>query len=212
MAYAADLPIEHITDHAVGAVFLQIHNNGRLLVLVHEYTGRWNDGELHTTLRLPLGKGLPGESIGTTLNREMIEEVAAEPGDFDFEILAPAPLYWEVVPHDATGERSHLKVVFPARHKSGRIRDFVRVDDAGTEEEETHGPLQYLEITRLLTRMWKEKSPRVHRLAVVGALYWCARQNPRVASFYQRLRHDRARDLAGFAPYHAVVSEYLARG
>ena len=212
MAFAGDQPITHITDHAVGAVFLQSHHNGRLVVLAHDYTGRWNDGELHTTLRLPLGKGKPGESIGATLNREMIEEVAAEPGDFDFEILSPAPLYWEVVPHDATGERSHLKVVFAARIKRGHIRNFACVDDAGTFEEETHGPLQFLEITRVLSRMWKEKSPRVHRLAVVGALYWCARQNPRIAEFYRRLRDERARDLAAFEPYHPVVNEYLARG
>lgn len=209
---ATVFPITHITDHAVGAVFLQVHHNGRIVVLVHEYTGRWTNGEVHTTLRLPLGKGQPGENIGATLSREMIEEVAAEPGGFDFEILAPAPLYWEVVSHDVTRERSHLKAVFAARHTGGRIRDFPRVDDLGTGEEETHGPLQFLEITRALSRMWKEKSPRVHRLAVVAALYWCARQNPRVAGFYQRLRDERSRDLVAFEPYHQVVSEYLARG
>lgn len=207
-----ELPIHNIVDHGVGAVFLQMHHNGRMLVLAHEYTGRGRDGTIYTTLRMPFGKGKPGENIGATLNREMLEEVAADEKDFDFEILSPAPLYWEVVPDDETGERTHLKVLYPARHRHGKIRDFARVDDPGTEDEETHGPLQWIEVTRLLTRMWKEKAPRVHRLGVVSALLWCARQNPRLARFYQRLRTDRQRDVVHFEPYHPVVAEYLGRG
>jgi hypothetical protein len=212
MLHPLDQPILRIVDHAVGAVFFHTHHNGRLLVLAHEYTGRGRDGQPYTTLRMPFGKGKPGENIGATLNREMIEEVAADPSDFDFEVLSPAPLYWEVVPDDETGERTHLKAVFPARHSKGHIRDFMRVDDPGTDDEETHGPLQWIEVSRLLTRMWKEKAPRVHRLAVVSALLWISRQNARVARFYYRLRTDRARDVAHFEPYHAVVNEYLARG
>lgn len=211
MLHPVEQDILRIFDHGVGAVFLQIDHDGRLLVLAHEYTGRNRGGQSFTTLRVPFGKGQPGESVRATLNREVVEEVAADPTDFDFEVLSVAPLYWEVVPDDETGERTHLKVFFPARHRRGAIRDFLRVDDPTTEDQEIHGPLQWIEVSRLLNQMWKEMAPRMHRLGVVSALIWAATKYAAVAYHYGRLCADRARDVASFKPFHPVVDDYLAR-
>ncbi len=88
MTHPAEQDILRIVDHGVGAVFLQVDHDGSMLVLAHEYTGRNREGQVFTTLRMPFGKSRTDESVRATLNREVVEEVAADPTDFD--LLRPA--------------------------------------------------------------------------------------------------------------------------
>jgi len=204
-------PITRIDDHGVGAVFLQTQITGTMLVLAQEYTRVGRGGTPFTTLRLPFGSGATGEGVRATLNRTVLEEAAANAADFDFETLSAAPLYWQVVTSDKSGDRTHLKVVFPARIGRGATRDCRRITDAGTEREEELGPLQWFDIEQLLPRMMNEASPIVHRLGVVSALFWASRQSATVARYYQKQRRYYARALASFEPFHPVVDEYLGR-
>lgn len=201
--------ITRIETHGVGAVFVQEDAHGHVLVLAHEYTGPGREGQVFTSLRMPFGSGQLGERPAATLHREILEEVAADHANFDFEVVSPAPVFWEVVPDDETRARTHLKAFFLVRLRRGAVRDVPRLDDPGTGAEERHGPLQLIEIGHLLSRMWREKAPRVHRLAVVGALVWMAREKPAVALRYGRLCALRQRDLRSFEPYHPVVYAYL---
>ena len=206
-----DQPIRQIEGHGVGGVFLQMRRTGAMLVLAHEYTGLGRHGLPFTSLRIPFGTGVPGECVRATLNRKMREEVAADPSDFGFEVLSQTPLYWQVASCQQSGERSHLKLAYPAQLDRGVIREFRLVSDAGTTREENLGPLTWFDVGDLLRRMMSEGSPQVHRLAVVSALFWAARRNTTLARCYAAERKYYARALSSFDPFHPVVTDYLSR-
>ena len=140
----SDQPITRIDDHGAGVVFLSPQSNGQVLVLVHDYTRCDGRGVPLTTLRVPFGTGLPGESVFTTLSRVVLAEVAENPADFDFEVTAPSPVFWQVRTGDTSRERTHLKAIYTARHCMGRIRTTECVFDADTERETRLSPILFI--------------------------------------------------------------------
>jgi hypothetical protein len=207
----SDQSITRIDDHGAGVVFLSPQSNGRVSVLVHDYTRRDGRGVSVTTLRVPFRTGLPGECVFTTLSRVVMEEVAEDPADFDFEVTDPSPVFWQVRTGDTSRERTHLQAIFTARHCRGPIRNTERVCDAGTDREKRLSPLRWFDLEDAVREMATSPTPRAHRLGVVSTLFWICRRDPDVAQNYAWLCARNADALRHFESHPPIVEEYLAR-
>src|SRR3989344_7726524 len=143
---------KRVTSHAIGTVFTEVEPSGLVQIAVMNYT-RNN----RTTLRVPMGKSLKGkrETLTETLIREVMQEAPDEPTEFGYELLFGSRLvYWEAVQDDENPETElHLKAFFAAKVTAGKLRTFQASEHGDTPEEETLGPLMYIEARELVGRM-----------------------------------------------------------
>lgn len=191
-----------ILRHGVGGVFVRRATRGRLFVLAHHYAKKGT-----TTLRLPSGTCQPHESVFATLRREMLEEVAAQPDDFEFRLVFPKPVYFKLDHDDSTGKVTFLKVFFALEITRGIYRNSELVDDAGTPDEELLGPLYWWDIGDLLSLL----TLRVHQLAVAATLLLLAQSHGVIHRRYKQTLSHWTRHTYKLQMENPAVTEYVTR-
>lgn len=177
-----------ITSHAVGAIIFHVNDDGMVWIMTMPYT---KNG--HRTIRIPMGTGEVGETVRDTLDREIREEVARDPGNFTINILGDFPVATEFGSDESAPGGIHAKLFF-AIETDGDVRD-VEMNDG----DEFLGVLELREIQSLLENSKNgEKVIRSHRLALGKTLSVLAQLRV-IADTYQSFLRDITRG-EGVAP------------
>jgi len=161
-------------------------NDGEVELLAITYSVDRPNAPLWTTWRFPSETGEKGESPLDTAGRCLREEVADNPGCFNFRFLNDeGPIATEVVPGDFRG--THNKCVFIAEITFGnlRTRDKLEPKKKGRPKE-ILGPPTWLEVREVMQRM-RVSGICFHIGALLKALSFLAGQNRYVAQHYSDL-------------------------
>jgi hypothetical protein len=138
----------------------------------------------------------------------MYEEVAApRSDDFEFRLVFPHPVYFNLCRDDRTRKLTYLKVFFIFQITHGAPRDVTLIDDEGTPEAEILGPLRWYDIGSLVPRL----TLRVHQCAVAATLLLLAQSNVALRSRYQHTWSRWERHTTQLQIKDPVVTEYVTR-
>lgn len=139
-----------ITSHAAGAIAFQFTQDPvRRLTLMEFLNMNYTDHKRRdrVSVRVPLGKGDPGEGFAETVDREFREEIAKRETEFDIDVFNLFPVYVALVQDEDHQDGIHLKAFVVVGVRSVQLRDYIRKETDGSE---THGPLRFTEAKTLI--------------------------------------------------------------
>ena len=148
-----------ITSHAVGAVEVVVGPDGRVMCAQMKYeTARsWSYRHMMET-----GEG--SETIIETLRNGLLNEIAADPKVFEYELLKEEPILVETSVDTRNHDGTHLKVFFLIKTTKGELRSIEKQDG-----DEKLGPVRRSEIKGVID-ITEGKTVPVHVRASKAAL------------------------------------------
>lgn len=155
-----------IVSHAVQMIVPRFLEDGTVMVAMMPYTKGYGTKEAFTTLRLPTETRRNGEGVKGTALRGVRDEVAKDKSHFVVEPWGLA--YVELCQDQADPNGLHAKVAMVMAHVSGDLRDHGAVDEDDADEH--HGPMEWVDIRKVLEGKTRLRSIRSHKVALCAFL------------------------------------------